>query len=110
MVPAEVVQELKAHARTISSKAGISDRLVETAIEQLLSRVVPISASTYRNRLPEASQYVRDESDAPFVALALTKSPSIILTYNKKHFVSRRLSRRGVRVLTPVEALQLLTT
>ncbi len=64
------------------------------------------SLSSYQNELHEALQFVRDESDAQFAALALLRSPSTIVTYNKRHFNCRRLVRRHVQVLTPVDALR----
>lgn len=107
LVPAEVIQELRAHMKDIAHKARVGRQHLEGAIEQLLARVNSVSAAVYIGYLSESLQYVDDESDAPFVALALAKSPSIIVTYNKRHFKSRLLARRGITVLTPVEVARL---
>jgi predicted nucleic acid-binding protein len=106
--PADVIEELRAHAQEISHKGSIIRSLLEETLERLLENVQLAPVSSYRNELQEASQLVRDESDAPFAALALVTSPSIIVTYNKRHFNSRGLMRRQVRVLTPVEVLRKL--
>jgi predicted nucleic acid-binding protein len=108
LAPADVIEQLRAHAQEISHKASITRSLLEETLERLLENVQLAPVSSYRNELQEASQLVRDESDAPFAALALVTSPSIIVTYNKRHFNSRGLMRRQVRVLTPVEVLRQL--
>jgi len=104
--PAEVAEELKNHMEEISSRSGIAQPLLEEVLGQLMKKIDLAPASLYENKLDEALRFVRDESDAPFCALALTRSPSTIITYNKKHFNSRRLLQRHVRVRTPVEALR----
>ena len=108
MAPAEVIQELKDHAQDICSKAGIRQQHLQRALDQLLQNVELVPLSVYSSKLHEALQYVRVESDAPFAALALARSPSMIVTYNRRHFNSRRLLHRGVRVLTPVETIGIL--
>lgn len=108
VAPAEVVQELKDHVQDICSKAGITQQHLEGALDQLLENIELVPFSTYDSKLREALQCVRDESDAPFAGVALARSPSTIVTYNRRHFNSKRLSRHEVRVLTPVEAVDLL--
>jgi len=71
-----------------------------------LAHVDLVPASLYENELREGLEFVRDETDAPFAALALMKSPSVIVTYNKKHFNSRRLTQRHVDVRNPVEVVR----
>jgi predicted nucleic acid-binding protein len=107
VAPAEVIQELKDHTKDICSKAGLTKEHLEKALDQLLEKVELVPFSTYSFELHEALLSVRDQSDAPFAALALARSPSIIVTYNKRHFNSSRLARRGVRVLTPVETVSI---
>lgn len=105
LAPADLVEELRTHAQEICHKASITRSLLEETLDRLLENVGLALLSSYRRKLQEALQFVRDESDAPFAALALMRSPSTIITYNKKHFNSRRLLRQQIRVLTPVEAL-----
>jgi predicted nucleic acid-binding protein len=93
--------------KDIANKTNVRRKHVEAAIEQLLAQVNSVPAAEYMGYLSESLEYVRDEGDAPFVALALAKSPSIIVTYNKKHFKFKPLARRGITVLTPVEAVRL---
>ena len=103
-----MVEELKDHSEEICSKAGIAQQLLDEALDRTFETIELASLPSYQNELPEALLFVRDESDAPFAALALARSPSTIVTYNKKHFNFARLSRRHVQVLTPVEALRKL--
>lgn len=110
VAPGEVIEELKGHAQDICSKAGITQQHLEKALDQLFENVELVPLSVYGSKLHEALQSVRDDSDAPFAALALAKSPSIVVTYNKRHFDSRRLLRHRVRVLTPVEAIGILSS
>ena len=37
---------------------------------------------------------------------AIHFSPSIILTYNKKHFILEKLEKEGVKVFTPRELIE----
>ncbi len=106
IAPADVVEELRVHAEEICRKAGITQELLEGALDRLLESVKLAPLLSYQSELYKALQFVRDESDAPFAALALARSPSTIITYNKKHFNSRGLLRRGVQVLTPVAVLR----
>lgn len=106
LAPADVVEELRAHAQEVCQKAGITRPLLEATLDQLIENVELAPFSSYQNELHEALQFVRDETDAPFAALALVRSPSTIITYNKRHFNSRRLTDRQVEVLTPAEALR----
>ena len=104
--PADVVEELKKHIEEICDKSGIARPLLDTALDHLLAHVDLVPASLYENELREGLEFVRDETDAPFAALALMKSPSVIVTYNKKHFNSRRLMQRHVDVRNPVEVVR----
>lgn len=104
--PADIVEELRAHALEICHKASITRPLLEETLDRLLQNVQLAPLSSYQNKLHEAMQFVRDETDTPFAALALVRSPSTIITYNKRHFNSRGLTRRHVQVLIPVEALR----
>jgi predicted nucleic acid-binding protein len=108
VAPAEIVQELKDHVQDICSKAGIMKQHLEGVLDQLLENIELVPFSVYGSKLREALQCVRDESDVPFAGVALARSPSTIVTYNKRHFNSRRLSRHEVRVLTPVETVDVL--
>lgn len=82
---------------------------LERALEQLLVDIELIPLMVYGRKLRESMQCVSDESDSPFAALSLARPPSIIVTYNKRHFKSRRLSRHKIRVLTPVETVNAVT-
>lgn len=51
---------------------------------------------------------MKDESDSPFVGVALKYKPSYILTYNKKHYKTEELKKLSIFVITPGEALDLI--
>jgi len=102
--PASVVEELIAHSQEICDKAAITRPLLEETLNRLLVDITLAPLSSYQRKLHEALQFVR--ADAPFAALALVRLPSMIITYNKRHFNSRRLRHRRVQALTPAEALR----
>jgi len=106
LAPADVVRELRTHTAEICNKAGIPQPLLQDALDRLLENIELTPASSYENALRKALQFVNDDSDAPFAALALMRTPSTIITYNKKHFKSRKLSRRRVQVRTPIQAVR----
>lgn len=106
LAPADVVEELRAHTQEICHKARITRPLLEETLDRLLENIELAPLSSYQSELHEALQFVRDESDAPFAALALARLPSTIITYNKRHFNSRGLVQRQVQVLTPIAALR----
>ena len=108
VAPAELSEELRAHSTEISAKAGLTHQQLEEALDRLLENVEFVPLSGYNSSLKGALKLVRDETDAPFAALALARSPSTIITYNKKHFKSRELLRLGVQVLTPAVAVSRL--
>lgn len=108
IAPAELSEELRAHSTEISRKAGLTQQQFEEALDRLLENVELVPLSGYISDLKRALKLVRDETDAPFAALALAKSPSTIITYNKKHFKSRELLRVGVQVLRPAVAVSRL--
>jgi len=106
--PAELSEELRAHSTEISGKAGLTQQQLEEALDRLLENVELVPLSGYTSELKRALKLVRDETDAPFAALALARAPSTIITYNKKHFKCRELLRRGIQVLTPAVAVSQL--
>jgi hypothetical protein len=53
-------------------------------------------------------ELVSDDYDSPFAGLAIKNSPSILLTYNKKHFNKDKLGRHGVKLFTPSELVKYL--
>lgn len=100
-----MVEEVRAHSKEISKRAGVATPLLEETLDQLLQNIDLAPLSSYESKLDEALKYVRDESDAPFTALALVRSPSTIVTYNKRLSIPDDL-RGKVQVQTPIEALR----
>ncbi len=106
IAPAEVVEEISTHAQDVCDKAGITRPLLDDTLNRLLENIDLAPSSSYQDKLREALQFVRDESDAPFAALALERSPSTIVTYNKRHFIARLLARRQIKVQTPTACVR----
>lgn len=75
MAPAELIQELETHTQEICRQAGITQQHLERALDQLLENVELVQLTVYRGKLHDALLFVQDESDAPFAALALARSP-----------------------------------
>jgi predicted nucleic acid-binding protein len=74
IAPAEVVEEISTHAQDVCDKAGIARPLLDDTLNRLMENIDLAPSSSYQDKLREALQFVRDESDAPFAALALEDS------------------------------------
>jgi predicted nucleic acid-binding protein len=79
IAPAELSEELRAHSTEISGKAGLTQQQLEEALDRLLENVELVPLSGYTSELKRALKLVRDETDAPFAALALARAPSTLL-------------------------------
>lgn len=56
------------------------------------------------------TQYVTDQYDSPIVAAAHQAKAKFLLTYNLKHYLSDKIKKLGIIVLTPGQFLQYLRT
>jgi len=108
MIPSTVVGEFKAHIGEIARKSGLSFNDVSKIFENLIENVEKVGESGLKEEVEESINYVKDEKDAPFVAVALKHRPSYILTYNKKDYKIKTLKNLGISVMTPKEALDLV--
>ena len=63
---------------------------------------------TFIPEIRDALGLVSDKNDAPFAGLAIKLRPSIILTYNKRHFSQEGLGKHCVKVLGPGELAEYL--
>lgn len=108
MIPKICLDELKFHASEVARKSGLTIGGVLTGFERLTEGVERVNELNLENEIKEGMNYVNDEKDAPFVAVALKHRPSYILTYNKKDYKGRKLRGVGVLVVNPKEALDLI--
>lgn len=104
--PDTILREIKNHSEEISRKAGIDVKNFRLAIDAAINGIEIISEKDFIPFLEKAESLVNDEKDAPFVAVALKFKPSLIVTYNKKHFKQKELHEIGIGLATPVEALE----
>lgn len=107
-IPEAVSKEFKFYAGEIARKSGLTINGVFTGFEKLMENVSKVNEMELKTEIKEALNYVKDEKDTPFVALALKCKPSYILTYNKRHYKVKELKNNDILVLTPKEALDLI--
>lgn len=108
LVPNSIKEEISLHIHEISRKSGLPVKVIGELIGKFFKYVDAVSEEYFSEEIKDAIELVSDEYDAPFAGLALKNSPSIILTYNKKHFRAEKLNKRGVKVLTPSEFVNYL--
>lgn len=108
MIPKTVISEFKLHIGEISRKSGLTYNNVLSGLEKLLGNVEQIDELNLKDEIKEGIKYVKDENDAPFVAVALKYKPAYLLTYNKKDYKIEKLKELDILVVTPKEALDLM--
>ncbi len=102
-VPRSIKSEIESHRHEISRKSGLPLSVLKGVIDKMFVNIETFDEKTFVGEIREALKLVSDEADAPFAGLAIKLRPSIILTYNKKHFKEEYLSMRDVRVFKPGE-------
>ncbi len=107
-VPESIKFEMNTHIHEIARKSGLPVNVLKEVVDLIFKNVEPVDEGTFVSEIREALSFVSDKSDAPFVGLAIKLKPSIILTYNKRHFDSERLERCGVMVFEPSELARYL--
>jgi putative PIN family toxin of toxin-antitoxin system len=108
LIPQTVVNEFRFHVGEITRKSKLSMKDVITSFEKLLENVEKINELELTEKIKEGMNYVKDENDTPFVAIALKYKPSYIMTYNKKDYKTEKLKKLDIIVVTPKEALDLI--
>lgn len=94
-------EEIDEHSVEISRKAGIPIALFYKGLNKLLSMVEMVSVKGKFNK-EYLMRFVKDRDDAHIVALAFSSGARYIVTYNKKHFKTKALSPKGVKIRTPL--------
>ncbi len=111
-MPEEVLQELKRHLLYVAEKRGEDVQRIAAEVDLLVEDFELVAAKRYRSHMEEARDFIRDEKDAPFVAVSLYLRRHyrtvILLTYNKKDFKTTTLQKKGIHVLTPLEFISWL--
>ena len=103
LVPSTIKTEILTHIHEISKKSGLPEPLLRNFLTVILRDMKVVDEALYREDIIRAFDFVKDKKDSPFCGLAIRNSPSIILTYNKRHFDADKLKMIGVEVLEPKE-------
>ncbi len=90
----------------IARKTKLSYHRVLLYLQELLKMFQIVKENEFKNFINISRKLVSDEKDTPFVALALKFAPSILMTYNKKHYKQAELEKRNIKVKTPLETLK----
>ncbi len=108
IAPSEVIKEIERHRHEISRRSGLPSGVVTNSLRLILRCIKQVSEDEFRDETVKALSLVVHKEDAPSAGLALKHSPSIVLTYNKRHFISDKLGKEGVRVFMPKELMEYL--
>lgn len=90
-IPYTAKREIISHLREISRKSGLPETLIRNFLNLILSHIESVDEMEFREHLIQVLGYVNDKKDSPFCGLAIKHAPSIILTYNKKDYMSEKL-------------------
>lgn len=105
LVPYTIKKELMHHRSEISRKSGLPINIIGEMLKKFFNHVNTVKEEEFEKEIRSSMDMVSDITDAPFAALAIKYTPSIILTFNKRHF-SSELIRHGIKVLTPPELVK----
>lgn len=103
-VPEYLFEEIDKHKEEILKKAGMGDREFNALLTLLQKHVKIVRTDVYQNKISLAEETMKevDETDSPFLALALELDCH--LWSNDKHFEGQNL----VRAYTTKDVLELL--
>jgi len=104
--PSTLKTEIYKHINEISRKSRVPANVLKTLINIIFSNIKIIDEKRFKKEIIEAFNLVTDRKDSPFAGLAIKYSPSIILTYNKKHFHKEKLRKMNVFVFEPKELVK----
>jgi len=105
--PETIIGEIRRHYQTLGRKMRMNMKLLPMSVEEIVKNIKLVKEASFKKQIKEALKCVTDGADAPFAGLALKLKPSIIVTYNKKHYKIDKLKNRSVEVATPIEALKM---
>ncbi|MEB3759507.1 MAG: PIN domain-containing protein [Desulfurococcales archaeon] len=111
-IPRYLTQEVRPKIMEISERKGIPGDRLEGVLRALISVFRVVEEDRYKKFMKKAVKLVRDARDSPYVALALYLltmfSDVIILTYNKKDYLTSELESMGITVLSPADLFKRL--
>lgn len=100
--PDTAISELEKHSALLINKTGLDREKIKEIIELVMDSIIIVSSGMFEKYLPIALEEMKDidETDAPFLALALSFSNDGIWS-NDRHFQKQKL----VRIWTTSEML-----
>jgi predicted nucleic acid-binding protein len=108
IIPSKVVREINRHIYEITRKSGVPQKIIKHLLNLILKNFKIIKEERMKKEIIKGFSYVKHKEDAVFVGTAMKYSPSIILTYNKKHFFVEKLKKENVMVFKPKELINYL--
>ena len=108
LIPMKVFQEIDLHIGELSRKSRVPIRVLKYSFEYLTDNFEKIDEGNLEKELKDGLRFVNDESDAPFVAIALINKPCYILTYNIRDFKREELKKEGIIIVSPNEMLEIM--
>lgn len=106
MCPEFAVREIKNHEDEIARRAHMNSKLLRTALDELFKNIEIVREENFKDCIIEARNFVNDENDTPFAALALKFKPSFLITHNEKDYKIEQLEKENVIVSRPMGALK----
>jgi len=104
----EVEENLLLHAQRLSSLEA--DEIIED-YRGLIHLTMPESIQYPDADLVHADRHlIRHASDVPVLLSAMAAKPDWLLTHNTKHFTQAVAQRTGLRIATPVEFFETLSS
>lgn len=107
-VPECIRSEINTHMPEIARKSGLPVNVIREVVNVVFNNMNVVKEETFVNEIREALKLVHDKSDSPFAGLAIKMKPSVILTYNKRHFDEATLAKHDVNVFEPGELAKYL--
>jgi len=108
IAPSGIIKEIERHLYEISRRSKLPFNVVRNSLKLILKCIKQVREEEFRDEILMSLPLVKHKEDAPLAGLAMKYSPSVVLTYNKKHFESEKLEKHGVRVFTPRELIEYL--
>ena len=104
----EVEENLLLHAQSLSSSEA--EELIEN-YRGLIQLTMPESIPYPDAESVQANRHlIRHASDVPVLLSAMAAKPDWLLTHNTKHFTQAVARRTGLRIATPVEFFETLSS
>ncbi len=110
--PEYALREIEKYAGFLAERKNIPFSKQKALLKIVTGNIEIVKEGHYKEEIERARLYVNDPGDMDFVALAIKLQERytevVILTYNRKDYKVEELMKRGVRVLTPAEAVRIL--